>query len=162
MTEFTLCTVCGVPIANHAADLQFGVPDSVLAAPDIAIGQGAWMSGQSPADSDLLILPPMGAFARCLLPVRVDGGAILTYGVWVRVDDVQFYRLREVWNSEQYGGLTISGTLANKLPFEHAILSEVVAKVADSRRRPVIVSSSDSWTRELLGAVLPHEFIEQS
>jgi hypothetical protein len=159
MTEFILCTVCGAPISSHITDLQFGVPDSVLASSETAIGPGAWMSGQSPADSDLLILPPIGAFARSLLPVRVDGGAILTYGVWVRVDEDQFDRLREVWNSEQYGGLRISGTLANKLPFEHAILSEVVAEVVDTLRRPVIVSSSDSWTRELLGTVLPHDFL---
>ena len=154
------CTECDRALADHNTDLQFGAPDAVLAAQDQLVPDQAWMSGNGIGDSDLLVIPPVGAFVRTLLPVRVSGGATLTYGVWIDVDRTQFEHAKSIWLSADYASLTLTGTLANKLPFQHATYAGVVASVTDPQRRPIITSSSDDWTTELLSAVLPHEFVE--
>jgi len=155
-----VCGVCGLPWSEHTTDLQFGLPDEVLNRLDEVADADAWMSGITPSDSDLLRLPPFGAYIRALLPVRVKGGGILTYGTWVKVEPGQFDQLRAVWPSAGYAALRTNGTLANKLPFQHAIYAEVIVEVIDPDRKPVITSSSDSWTQELLGTELPHSFLE--
>ncbi len=120
------------------------------------MGAGAWMSGPDIAESDLLRLPSVAEYVRALLPVAIEGGPVLTYGVWVELDSPTFEKVRMAWWSGGYGTLKFDGLLANKLPFQHAIYSPVVVGVVDPARLPIVLSSPDSWTEELLRTVLPH------
>jgi hypothetical protein len=70
---FEFCSVCGLAWPDHTTDLQFGLPDEVVNRLDEVLDADAWMSGKTPSDSDLLRLPPFGAYIRAILPVRVDG-----------------------------------------------------------------------------------------
>jgi hypothetical protein len=162
MSETTskLCVVCGLPWPGHKTDLQFELPDEVLNRLDEVVDPNAWMSGRTPSDSDLLRLPPFGAYIRALLPVRVEGGGVLTYGPWVKVDSARFDNLRTVWSTPDYAAIRVEGALANKLPFQHATYADVVVEVVDPNRKLVITSSADTWTQELLDTELPHSFVE--
>jgi hypothetical protein len=116
------------------------------------------MSGMTPSDSDLLHLPPFGAFVRALLPVQIEGGGVLTYGTWVKVDLGKFEHLRAAWPTADYAAIRFDAELASKLPFQNAIYASVVVEVVDPSRKPVITSSPDAWTQELLETELPHSF----
>jgi hypothetical protein len=152
--------VCGRAWGEHTTDLQFGLPDEVLNHLDEVVDPTAWMSGRTPSESDLLCLPPFGAYLRALLPVRVEGGGVLTYGLWVKVAAEKFDNLRVVWPSPDYATVRTVGVLANKLPFQHAIYADVTVEVVDPNRKPVVTSSADTWTQELIDTELPHSFIE--
>ncbi|MGQ5262850.1 DUF2199 domain-containing protein [Micromonospora sp. ZYX-F-536] len=46
-----------------------------------------------------------GSYLRVILPVPLDDGRTVTFGVWVAVSEESFYRARDSWASEAYSSL---------------------------------------------------------
>ncbi|WP_442893227.1 DUF2199 domain-containing protein [Aquipuribacter sp. SD81] len=56
------------------------------------------------------------AFLRVLLPVALDDGSTVTYGVWVQVSVEDQHRARSVWHAPECADRRLEGQLANNVP----------------------------------------------
>jgi hypothetical protein len=112
----------------------------------------------------MMQVPELGAFVRALLPVRLTGGHIITFGVWVGVDPDDLRRAFDVWWKPEYRDLHLHGRLANALPAWEVFAVPVTLAVTDPEATPYCVSSEDAeldavlcseWDHELILAGLP-------
>ncbi len=122
------------------------LPDPVLALPEVERAGRAW--GGDP----LLQVDGVGAFVRCLLPVHLTGGTLLTFGTWLSIHPDDLRRAHAVWDTDGYAGLELDGVLANAIkPWGEAIFA-APARVAvrNVEHVPYVVGSADP----VVGAVL--------
>jgi hypothetical protein len=87
-----------------------------------------------------------GWFVRCLLQVALTGDTTITFGTWVRVDEVTFERARAAWEGSDYGQLRLAGAFANAiLPWGEQLLgAPATAEVRGDGDLPYLVASADS------------------
>jgi hypothetical protein len=100
----------------HDRHIRFRLPDPVLQAPGRERVEGAWLSHGDPETSTMMQIPQVGQFLRALLPIRLTGGFVLTYGLWVLVRPADLQRAFGVWWQPDYQRLRVSGWLANAVP----------------------------------------------
>ena len=104
-----------------------------------------------------LLVPELGAFVRCLLPVRLEGGHTITFGVWVGVSSDDLQRAWKVWWEPEYADLELTGALANALPGVDVLAAPVVVRVRDVEETPYVDSSSDALLTRVLSEEFPHD-----
>ena len=127
-------------------DVRVRVPDKVVGTPaEELVGRGPH-----------LLVDGIGAFVRCLLPVHLTGGMLLTFGTWLSLDPDDLHRAREVWRTADYPDLELTGGLANAIkPWGQEIFAAPMrVAVRDPEHIPYIVESSN----ELLGRVITEEW----
>ncbi|MEV6108973.1 DUF2199 domain-containing protein [Streptomyces sp. NPDC051940] len=140
-----VCSCCGTSLPDaDRIDVRFLLPDAVLEAPEEA---------REKVNGWLLRVAGAGAFARCLLPVRLSGGTELVIGTWLRVDEDDLRRAAEVHESPEYADLVLRGTLANAIrPWGDGLLSAgVTARVRDTEEIPYAETSDDALAGRILG-----------
>ena len=153
----TTCAECGREQSEHDRHVRFMLPDPV-AAREIDIGSsGFWMSHDTPRESVFMAVDGLGSFLRSLLPVRLTGGYVVTFGVWIGVPHEEMLRAFEVWNAASYVDLALNGLLANSLPIWGLLGSRVHLEVSDLNQTPYCTSSSDDELSSVLTEVWPHE-----
>ena len=135
------------------------LPDPVVTR-GIDIGSdGFWMSHATARESVFMAVDGLGSFLRSLLPVRLTGGYIVTFGVWIGVPHDEMLRAFEVWNAPSYVNLAIDGFLANSLPIWGLLGSRVHLEVSDPDQTPYCTSSSDDDLASVLAKAWPHESV---
>jgi hypothetical protein len=154
---FDACPTCGLPVENHDRDVRFTLPDPVLGLVDAGgLPEGSWLSHDDPDESVMLLVPELGAFVRCLLPLRLEGGHTITFGVWVGVSSEDLQRAWSVWWEPEYADLELTGVLANALPGVDVLAAPVVVRVRDAEETPYVDSSSDTLLAQVLADEWPH------
>jgi hypothetical protein len=158
VTAAGTCPTCGRSLDDHDRHVRFRRPEAALLGPGGLDGPDVWMSDATPEASVLLQTPDAGAFARCLLPVRLTGGHRVTFGVWLAFDPAELGRVVEVWwDDAAYPGLVLDGYLANTPPFVDVLRAPVRAVVRDPGHTPYLDSSPHPGLTRLLTAEWPHD-----
>jgi hypothetical protein len=137
--------------------VRFRLPDPVLDVPQREYTPGTWSSEADPSRAVLLQVPGVGAFVRCLLPVRLTGGHAITFGVWLGVHPDDLQRAAAVWWEPAYRDLVLEGRLANALPVWGLLAAPAEARVHDEDETPYVVGSPDPLLARVLSEAWPHE-----
>jgi hypothetical protein len=149
-----------MPVDNHDRDIRFRLPDPVLALVEGGeLPGGTWLSHGDADGSVMMIVPEVGAFLRCLLPLHLEGGHTLTFGVWVGVETDELKRAYDVWWEPEYAGLELSGALANALPGVDVLAAPVAVRVLDPDETPYVVASPDALLGKVLADEWPHDAV---
>ncbi len=105
----------------------------------------------------MMQVPHVGAFIRCLLPVKLTGGYTVTFGVWLAVHPGDLQQAFRVWWEETYAELRLDGWLGNALPTWGCLASPAHAAVENAEHTPYVMSSSDPQLARVLHDEWPHE-----
>lgn len=155
--ESSTCATCGRPLSEHNRDVRFRLPDPVLDLPDQERTDGVWMSHDDAIKSVMMQVPGVGPFCRSLLPIHLDGGYTLHFGVWIAIHPNELQRAFSLWWTPEYETLELDGYLANSLPGWGGLASPVHAVVRDSEHTPYLVSSTNAELEHVLVHEWPHE-----
>lgn len=101
----------------------------------------------------------LGAFVRALLPVRLEGGHQLTFGLWLGVDPSDMHRALEQWWSPSYKDLVLDGLIANQVGPWGLLAKAARAVVRDPDATPYIDSSSDHELQHVISDTWKHDFV---
>lgn len=115
------------------------------------------MSHEDANVSVMMQVPGVGPFCRCLLPVHLDGGYTLHFGVWVAIHPDELQRAFAIWWSPEYQTLELDGYLANALPEWGGLGSPVHAAVVQLEHTPYVIGSADPGLAHVLAHQWPHE-----
>ena len=151
------CLTCGRPLDEHDRHFRFRLPDPVLELPEREQTPGTWMSHSDANESVMMQVPDAGAFVRCLLPVRLDGGYTVTFGVWLSVHRDDLRAAFQAWWEPEYTDLVLEGRLGNALPVWGLLAAPATAFVLDPDATPYITSSPDVRLADVLARDWPHE-----
>ena len=150
-----VCAACASPVDALDRHLRYELPDAVLDLPEEERAAGMWTEGPDPRTAVMLEVPGIGSFVRCLLPVRLDDGGSLTYGVWLGVSGEALRRAFDVWWAPPYAHLQLEGSLANDVPPGGTLGSDVEAVVRNLDHTPYITASAHPVVQRLLAEVWP-------
>lgn len=153
------CTMCGHEVDEHERDIRFTLPDPVLSLPEREHTEGIWMTGSTAQESVMMQVPGSGAFIRALLPVRLTGGYLVRYGVWIDVRPDDFLEAVRVWWTPEYADLRLRGRLANAVEPWGLLAAPVEIAVLDPDQTPWCVESSDDEFSRLLELEWPHQLV---
>lgn len=151
--------MCGTQLTDRNRDVRFRLPDPVLNSPDQHRAEGSWLSDPDPNVATLMQIPEVGPFVRALLPVRIEGGHELSFGVWVAVHPDDLQRAFRAWNAPEYSQLTITGYLANRIEPWGVFAVPVNLAVLNPDHTPYCVGSANEKLSEVLTKVWPHDII---
>ncbi|MFD7156473.1 hypothetical protein ACFV9C_17870 [Kribbella sp. NPDC059898] len=151
------CPTCGRALDAHDRHHRFTLPTPVLDLPDREHTPGTWLSHGTPQESVMMQVPGAGAFVRALLPVRLDGGFQITYGVWLGIHPDQLPQTFAVWWEPEYADLRLDGVLANEIAPWGLFPTPAIATVRDPDHTPYITSSPDPLLVKVLTHTWPHE-----
>jgi hypothetical protein len=108
----------------------------------------------------------IGAFVRCLMPVRLTGGGAVEYSVWLRVTVEALRHAGEIWEAPEYADLRLEGTVANAIqPWDDLLGAPARAEVRDPESIPWLVADEgtlmhrvlhDEWDRDDVLSRLPY------
>lgn len=73
------CPSCGSPLSHHDRHIRFRLPDPVIEVPEEERAERLW------GNDVMLAVKDLGSFVRALLPVHLDDGGSLTFGLWLGV-----------------------------------------------------------------------------
>lgn len=153
------CEMCGRPVDAHDRHVRFRLPEPVLTSRGHEKVPGAWLSHDSLETSVLMQIPSVGAFVRALLPVRLSGGHMVTYGVWVGIHPAELQRAFGIWWEPEYQDLRIEGVLVNSVQPWGLPAAPVSLAVRDPQQAPYCSGSPDRDLSRVLGEEWPHQEI---
>ncbi len=127
-------------------DVRYRLPDPVLQVPEAERGERTWGGGP------VTMVRDVGAFVRCLLPVRLTGGATVVYGTWLSVRPDDLKRAYEIWDTPGYAGLRLTGVLANAIDPWGTDLYQgfVTCEVRDPDELPYVTASAHPTLTRIL------------
>jgi hypothetical protein len=153
------CARCGRQTSDHDRDVRFRLPDPVLDGPEQHHIEGSWLSDQGPNVATLMQIPDISPFVRALLPVRLEEGHELRFGVWIVIHPNDIQRACAVWNSPEYTELKLTGYLANRLEPWGLLAAPVNLAVLNQDHTPYCVSSPDEVLNYVLTKEWPHSVL---
>jgi hypothetical protein len=93
----------------------------------------------------------IGAFVRCLMPVRLTGGSTIEYSVWLEVEPAALRHAHEVWDQPQYADLRLEGAVANDIkPWTQLLGAPGRAEVRDTGSIPHLVADEGTLLHRIL------------
>jgi hypothetical protein len=138
------CACCGGSTDPVDLDIRSALPDPVLALP-------AERREELGDQRSLLRLDDLGAFIRCLMPVRLSAGSMITYSAWLQVDPASERQARKVWNEPAYAELRLEGTIANAIkPWGQISGEPARAEVRDTGILPYLVAEPGTLLERVL------------
>lgn len=147
------CPTCGRALDAHDQHVRFGLPDPVLAIPVEERAARTWET------EVMMQVEGVGAFVRALLPVHLEGGHTLTFGLWLGVAPEDMHRALEQWWSPAYKDLVLDGFIANQVWPWGILAKPARAVVRDADHAPYIDSSSDDEMQHVLSDTWAHAFV---
>ena len=123
------------------------------------MAEDSWLSDPDPNLATLMQIPYISPFVRALLPVRLEGGHELRFGVWIAIHPDDLQQACRVWNSPEYSDLKLTGYLANKIQPWGIYKVPVSLAVLNPDQTPYCVSSSDQELNDVLTKVWPHDVL---
>ncbi|CAM3943887.1 DUF2199 domain-containing protein [Kibdelosporangium persicum] len=153
------CPTCGNEMDAHDRHVRFLLPEPVLAVSGQENAPGTWLSHSTPHESVMMQVPGAGAFVRALLPIKLEQGHAITYGVWLAIDPSKLQSVFAAWWSPEYKDLKITGFLANSIPPWGMLGSPVEAIVRDPDETPYCDRSSDPQLNRVLHDEWPHDVV---
>lgn len=154
--EAESCSECSFPIAAHNGDVSYLLPSEVAGWDQDRITAEVDRRGSFMKISDKF-------FIRGLMPVFLKGDYVVVAGVWIEVDWNTLDRASQIWETEEYGGFTCSGYLANELaPWPGTLGANVQLEVRDHNELPYIVSSDSAQMLEVIEGSWPHQLVLES
>ncbi|WP_344363258.1 DUF2199 domain-containing protein [Arthrobacter humicola] len=153
------CEMCGRSTTDHDRDVRFRLPDPVLNTQEQHHAEGSWLSDPDPNLATLMQIQGISPFVRALLPIRLDGGHTLCYGVWIAIHPDDLQRAASVWNKPEYSELKLTGYLANKIEPWGLFAAPVNLAVLDPDHTPYCVSSPDHVLSDVLTKEWPHSVL---
>lgn len=157
-----MCSSCGLPVDEHDRHVRFQLPAPVLELPEQDRTPGSWMSHDSANASVMMQVPGVGPFCRCLLPVQLDGGYTVQFGVWIAIHPNDLQRAFAGWWSAEYAALELNGYLANSLPGWDCLGASVRAIVVDPDHTPYVIESANETLTQVLTRSWPHDQVLRS
>jgi hypothetical protein len=152
-----VCAMCGRALSDHDKQVRFELPDPVLSSELKLNTPGTWLSHADAYTSVMMQVPGIAPFVRALLPVHLDGGYSVTFGVWVAISPDDLQSTFKVWLDDEYANLILNGVLANDVPPWKLLGAPVELRVRDIDHTPYCVSSTDELLETVLSTVWPHE-----
>ncbi|MBW3665796.1 MAG: DUF2199 domain-containing protein, partial [Actinobacteria bacterium] len=104
-----VCPSCGSPLSDHDRNVRFGLPDPALEVAEEDRPERFW------GNDVLMAVKDLGSFVRALLPVHLDDGTSLTFGLWLGVHPDDLHHLWRVWWEPEYADVSFTGYIANDL-----------------------------------------------
>lgn len=142
------CSCCGSPLDPIDLNIRSALPDPILR---LSPQQSATAWG----DRNFQQADGVGAFIRCLMPVRLVGQGTVTYSVGLSVHPDQMRQAYEDWDTPAYAGLRLHGVVANAVkPWPALFGARARAEVRDINTLPYLVAEEGG----LLSRVLTHEW----
>jgi hypothetical protein len=93
----------------------------------------------------------IGAFVRCLMPVRLTGGGTLEYSVWLRVTAAALKHASAIWEAPEYQDLKLEGAVANAIkPWDDLLGEPARAEVRDPESIPWLVADEGTLMHRVL------------
>lgn len=151
------CPTCGRPLEHHNRHVRYRLPDPVVALREQEGSTATWMSHEDANSSVMMQVPGAGPFCRALLPVLLEGGYTVHFGVWIGIHPADLQRAFAVWWSPEYTDLKLVGVLANDLPKFGGLGSPVRLAVLDPDHTPTVVDSTAAGLAEVLRREWHHE-----
>lgn len=153
------CPTCGGALDAHHRNERFILPDPVLDLPDQERSPGLWMSHDTPVESVMMQVQDVGCFIRVLLPIHLEDGDKLTYGVWLGVPGEKLHEAFAVWwgDPEVYRDLRLDGLLANTIQPWGLLGTPVIATVLDPDQTPYCTESPDALMTRILHDIWPRD-----
>lgn len=151
--------MCGRSRDAHNRHVRFRLPDPVLKAPDQERTPGTWMSHGDANSSVMMQVPERGPFVRVLLPVRLLGGDLMTFGLWLGVHPDDLQRAFAAWWAPTYPDLVLEGRIANTIQPWGLFAQPATAAVRDPSQTPYLASSPDPLTQQVLTDEWSHEHV---
>jgi hypothetical protein len=147
------CPSCGRSLDAHNQHVRFLLPEPVLAIPVEERVARTWQTDV------MMQVAGAGAFVRALLPVRLDGGHRLTFGLWLGVPPEDLHRALEQWWAPSYSELVLDGVIANRV-FPWDVLGKPArAVVRDPDETPYLDTSTDHEVTHVLHDTWPHDYV---
>lgn len=156
-SDAVVCPTCGRPMSAHNRHVRFLLPDPVLNLPERDQTPGTWLSHADANTSVMMQVPGVGPFCRCLVPINLDGGYTLHFGVWVAIHPDDLQSAFAIWWTPEYEQLELDGYLANDLPGWGGLAAPVHAVVRNTDHTPYVVSSSEGSLEDVLRRTWPHD-----
>ncbi|WP_455834342.1 DUF2199 domain-containing protein [Pseudarthrobacter siccitolerans] len=153
------CAMCARATSAHDRDVRFRLPDPVLNSLDQHRAEDSWLSDPDPNQATLMQIPYISPFVRALLPVKLEGGHELRFGVWIAIHPDDLQRACRVWNAPEYTDLKLTGYLANKIQPWGLYRGPVNLAVLNPDHTPYCVSSSDQELNDVLTKAWPHDIL---
>ncbi|SEQ27515.1 DUF2199 domain-containing protein [Arthrobacter sp. OV608] len=153
------CAMCGRATTAHDRDVRFQLPDPVLNSPEQHRAGDSWLSDPDPNQATLMQIPYISPFVRALLPVKLEGGHELRFGVWIAIHPEDLQNACRVWNAPEYSDLKLTGYLANKIEPWGLYKVPVNLAVLNPDHTPYCVSSSDQELNDVLTLEWPHDIL---
>jgi hypothetical protein len=138
------CPCCGGTLSPVDFAVRSTWPDPLLALP-AADREATW------GNEHLRAADGIGAFVRCLMPVRLTGGGTLEYSVWLRVPAEKVRHASEIWEAPEYADLRLEGTVANAVqPWADLLGAPARAEVRDPESIPYLVADEGTLVHRIL------------
>lgn len=147
------CAQCGQPTSPTDRHVRFSWPDALYGEDPTTI-EGLWLSHDTP-EASVMLQTADAAFVRVLLPIRLDDGGSVTYGVWWQVEVEDMHRAFAVWTAPEYVDLRLEGRLANDVPPGQAVGAAGIAVVRDPDQTPYVDDSNHPLLNRLLVETWP-------
>jgi hypothetical protein len=140
------CPSCGSPLSHHDRHIRFRLPDPVIEVPEEERAERFW------GNDVMLAVKDLGSFVRALLPVHLDDGGSLTFGLWLGVHPDTLRHLWEVWWKPEYAEVSFTGYIANDLvPWSGSVLAmPVTAEPRDPDTAPYVTGSEDPTVHRIV------------
>ena len=104
-------------------------------------------------------IPNTGPFVRALLPVKLERGHEVRFGVWIAIHPDDLQHACRVWNSPGYSDLKLNGYLANRVQPWGLFAVAVELAVLDPDHTPYCVSSPNGDLNDVLTKEWPHDIL---
>ena len=150
LSDVHTCEMCGLRTSDHDLDFRFRLPGPVLNSPDRCDTEAAWLSDPDPNVVTLMQVQGISPFVRALLPVRLEGGHTLRYGVWIAIHPDDLQRAALVWNQPEHRELKLTGYLATRIEPWGVFAAPVDLAVLDPDHTPYCVSSREPKLNDVL------------
>ncbi|GAA3350599.1 hypothetical protein GCM10020358_77160 [Amorphoplanes nipponensis] len=138
------CPCCGGALSPVDFAVRSTWPDPMLAL-SAEDREAAW------GNEHLKAAEGVGAFVRCLMPVRLTGGSTLEYSVWLRVPAAELRHASEIWETPEYAGLRLDGTVANAVqPWPDMLGAPAGAEVRDPEAIPYLTAAEGTLMHRIL------------
>lgn len=151
--------MCGHAVSEHDRQVRFELPDPVLHSVLQLDVPGTWLSHEDANKSVMMQVPHVSPFVRALLPVHLNGGHTVTFGVWVAISPDDLQRTFAVWWEDEYAGLELDGFLANDITPWNLVRTPVKLAVRNIDHTPYCVKSTDRLLESVISESWPHEEI---